>query len=169
MKLNTDNIKNPRLKSFYQSYLKDRKIIHDFYELLSEDKYDYRMVDTSERKSDSPRETLAHILEVQLMYLNGIKTGTLEFKDMDVNHYWNMSKQELLDEMNTVDQKMLEYVNSNDFNPDSMVRAPWGDAPAMSILNAFRDHEILHQGWNLALMDHLNMPRYKSLKDTWGE
>ena len=27
---------------------------------------------------------------------------------------------------------------------------------------------ILHIGWNLALMDHLNMARYDMLKQYWG-
>jgi hypothetical protein len=29
-------------------------------------------------------------------------------------------------------------------------------------------NDILHVGWNLALMDHFNMPRFESLVQYWG-
>ncbi len=168
MDIDIRTIKNPKVKSFYETYLDDRKILRDFYELLSEDKYDYRMVNTPKRKSDSPRESLAHILEVQLMYINGARTGKLEFKDMGVDYYSKMSKSELLDEMDKLDKVMFQYLNNDDFNPDEIVETPWGKVLRISIFYAMRSHEILHQGWNLAIMDHLDMPRYASLKDTWG-
>ena len=31
-----------------------------------------------------------------------------------------------------------------------------------------RDHDILHVGWNLSLMDHLDMERFPSLREYWG-
>ena len=31
-----------------------------------------------------------------------------------------------------------------------------------------RDHDILHIGWNLALADHLDLPRLPSLSAYWG-
>ncbi len=35
-------------------------------------------------------------------------------------------------------------------------------------LYLIRDHDILHVGWNLALMDHLGMERFSSLREYWG-
>jgi hypothetical protein len=35
--------------------------------------------------------------------------------------------------------------------------------PALRLLHGLNDHEILHTGWNLALMDHLQMERYPVL------
>ena len=40
--------------------------------------------------------------------------------------------------------------------------------PAGDAIFLLRDHDILHVGWNLALMDHLNMERFPSLREHWG-
>jgi hypothetical protein len=34
--------------------------------------------------------------------------------------------------------------------------------------SGIRHHDILHIGWNLAVMDHLNVPRFESLIHYWG-
>jgi len=39
---------------------------------------------------------------------------------------------------------------------------------AVDVLFFLRDHDILHIGWNLAVMDHLNVPRYPTLIQYWG-
>jgi len=87
MRLDISSIKNPEVRHFYALYWPQRQIVYDFFTRLTEEQFDYRMVDTPERKSDTPRESLAHILYVQLVYLNGVKTGKLEFKSMGVEHY----------------------------------------------------------------------------------
>ena len=38
----------------------------------------------------------------------------------------------------------------------------------IDLLFFLRDHEILHIGWNLAVMDYLDLPRYPSLIQYWG-
>lgn len=161
-------IQNPIFLAFYNTYKSDYTIIRDFYELLPEDKYDFRMVDTNTRKSDSPRESLAHILEVRLMYMSGIITGKLEFKDMGVEHYWEMDKEALLKEMDSIEKNLLKLLSNSKLEPSKAIATPWGNDTAINVLYALRTHEILHQGWNLAVMDHLDMPRYESLKNTWG-
>jgi len=103
MRLEVSSIQDPRVRAFYSLYWSQHQIILDFFTRLTEEQFDYRMVDTPEKKSDTPRESLAHILYVQLVYLNGVKTGKLEFKSR-----------------------------------------------------------------NLALMDHLNAPRFESLIQYWG-
>lgn len=51
----------------------------------------------------------------------------------------------------------------------SQVEVPWGGRMnAVDLLFFLRDHDILHIGWNLAVMDHLNMPRFESLIQYWG-
>ena len=103
MRLGVSSIQDPRVRAFYSLYWSQHQIIYDFFTRLAEEQFDYRMADTPEKKSDTPCESLAHILYVQLVYLNGVKTGKLEFKS-----------------------------------------------------------------WNLALMDHLNVPRFESLIQYWG-
>ena len=61
------------------SFLSDRRVNREFYERVPEDRFDYRMVDTPSRKSDTPRESLAHQIRVQREYLRAMQTGKLEF------------------------------------------------------------------------------------------
>ena len=112
MNLDINSIKNPQVRVFYSLWWSQHLILYDFFNLLTETQFDYRMVDTLERKSDTPRESLAHILYVQLVYLNSVKTGKLEFKSMGIENYRTI--------------------------------------------------------WNLALMDHLKVPRFASLIQYWG-
>ncbi len=169
MRLGIDSIKNPQVRNFYSLWWPQHQIIYDFFARLTEEQFDYRMVDTPDRKSDTPRESLAHILYVQLVYFNGVKTGKLEFKSMGVEHYREMTKGQLLAELGRIDQEMLAYLTAETFDSRRRVAVFWGDAMnAVDVLYFLRDHDILHIGWNLALMDHLSVPRFESLIQYWG-
>jgi hypothetical protein len=102
MTFDIGSIQGPRVRTFYSLYWPQRRIVSDFFARLAEEQFDYRMVDTPERKADTPRASLAHILYVQLVYLNGVKTGKLEFKSMGVEHYAGMAKAQLLVEMERI-------------------------------------------------------------------
>lgn len=169
MRLDITAIKNPQVRTFYSLCLPQHQAVYDFFSRLTEEQFDYRMVDTTDRNSDTPRESLAHILYVQLVYLNGVKTGKLEFKSMGVEHYREMAKEQLLAEMERIDTEMLAYLTDGTFDSDTRVAVFWGgDMNAVDVLYFLRDHDILHIGWNLALMDHLSIPRFESLIQYWG-
>jgi len=169
MELDISSISNPQVRHFYALYWPQRQILYDFYTHLPEDQYDFRMVDTPTRKSDTPRESLAHILYVQLVYLDGVRTGKLEFKPMGVEHYWQMTKGQLLAEMARIDAEMYTYLTAETFDGSRRVEVFWGgELGPVDVLHFLRDHDILHIGWNLAVMDHLNMPRFESLAAYWG-
>lgn len=169
MKVDIGSIQNPQVRVFYSLWWPQHQIIIDFFNRLPEEQFDYRMVDTPERKSDTPRESLAHLLYVQLVYLSGVKTGKLEFKSMGVEHYVNLSKDRLLAELERIDQEMLAYLTAETFDSQGAVEVFWGGKmSAVDVLFFLRDHDILHIGWNLALMDHLNVPRFESLIQYWG-
>ena len=128
------------------------------------------MVESPQRKADSPRESLAHILYVQLVYLNGVLTGKLEFKSMGVEHYARMTREQLLAELERVEQEMYDILTDEALDSNRPVAVFWGgEIGAVDVLYFLRDHDILHIGWNLALMDHLNVPRFESLVAYWGE
>lgn len=169
MNIDIGSIQNPQVGAFYGLTWSQHRILHEFYTLITEEQYDYRMVDSPVRKSDTPREGLAHILYVELVYLNSTRTGRLEFKDLGVEHYKKMTKDQLLAEWERIDQEMFAYLTSVDFDSSQQVEVPWGGAMnAVDVLFFLRDHDILHIGWNLALMDHLDVPRYASLIQYWG-
>jgi hypothetical protein len=72
--------------------------------------------------------------------------------------------------MERIDQEMFEFLAAEDFEKDAPIVTPWGaEWNCLDILSGLRDHDILHIGWNLALMDLLEMPRYPSLVEYWGE
>jgi uncharacterized damage-inducible protein DinB len=169
MRLDISSINNPQVRVFYSLWWPQRQVIYDFFTRLTEEQFDYRMVDTPDRKADTPRESLAHILYVQLVYFNGVKTGKLEFKPMSVEHYREMTKEQLLAEMKRIDTEMLAYLTAETFDSDRRVAVFWGgEMNAVDVLYFLRDHDILHIGWNLALMDHLSIPRFESLIQYWG-
>ena len=169
MRLDISSIKHPQVRHFYALYWPQRQIVYDFFTRLTEEQFDYRMVDAPARKSDTPRESLAHILYVQLVYLNGVRTGKLEFKSMGVEHYREMTKAQLLAEMERIDEEMFAYLAAETYDSSSRVQVFWGgEMGAVDVLYFLRDHDILHIGWNLALMDHLNVPRFESLVQYWG-
>ena len=169
MKIDIGSIKDERVRVFYSLWWSQHQPLRDFYTLLPEEQFDYRMVDTPERKADTPRESLAHILYVQLVYFNSVKTGKLEFKSMGVEHYREMTKAQLLEEMERIDEEMFTTLTADTFDSSKRVGVFWGgEMNAIDVLFFLKDHDILHIGWNLALMDHLNMPRFESLVQYWG-
>ena len=169
MRPDVSSIRDPRVRTFYSLYWPQHQAIVDFFACLSEAQFDYRMVDTPERRSDSPRESLAHILYVQLVYFEGVRTGKLEFRSLGVEHYRQMTKAQLMAELERIDGEMFAYLTAEGFDSESPVEVFWGGKMnAIDVLFFLRDHDILHIGWNLAYMDHLNVPRFESLIQYWG-
>jgi uncharacterized damage-inducible protein DinB len=165
MKVDLGSIKNPQVRVFYMLYWPQHQVIIDFYTRLPAEQFDFRMVE----RSDSPRRSLAHILYVILVYMNAVKTGKLEFKSMGTEEYQRMPKEWLMAELERVDQEMYAFLTAEGFSDSSLVETPWGaKMGAVDLLFFLRDHDILHIGWNLALMDHLGMPRFESLIGYWG-
>jgi hypothetical protein len=79
------------------------------------------------------------------------------------------SKDYLLAELAKKDQELIAFLADNK-NLRKKVQVKWSDKPVMvlSYLWAMNDHEILHNGWNLALMDLLGIPRFDELVKIWG-
>jgi uncharacterized damage-inducible protein DinB len=169
MKIDIGSIKNPPVRTFYMLYWPQHQAIIDFYERLMEEQFSFRMVDSPERKADTPRESLAHILYVQWVYFDSVKTGKLEFRSMGTEHYSQMTKAQLIAELERIDTEMVTFLTAESFDSGRLVKTFWGaEMNCIDVLFFLRDHDILHIGWNLALMDHLNIPRYDSLIQYWG-
>ena len=165
-------IKNPQTKSFLEQFFKHRRINMDFYERVPEAEFDFRMINTPSRKSDSPRESLIHQIYVTRKYIYGITTSTLKFDGVTPKKLKNpqkMTKQELLTELDNTGQELVDLLKQSDFDSKT-VNVPWDKKPisAISCLEGLSNHEILHTGWNLPIMDHLDMKRFDSLCDMYG-
>ena len=169
MKYDIGSIRDAKVRVFFSLYGPQHQILCDFFACLPEEDYDFRMVDRPDRKAETPRESLAHVLYVQLVYLNAVQSGKLEFKSMRTEHYKELPKAQLLAEMERIDRCLYETLTSPDFASEQGVVVPWGgEMNAVDLLFFLRDHDILHIGWNLAYMDHLNMPRFETLIQYWG-
>ena len=164
-------VTNPEAKALLSQFLTDREINREFYKRVPEDKFDFRMVDTPKRKSDSPRESLAHQIDTTRDYINAVKTGVLKFgvKYKDLTETARLSKQQLLKKLRETEEELVRILADPEIGKKK-VKVPWSKEPipAITCLWALDSHEILHQGWNLALMDHLNIERFPALKKMWG-
>jgi len=167
--MDTSTITNPEAQAFINQFLRDRAVNRKFYELVPEDKYDYRMVDTPSRKSDSVRESITHQIDTERDYLNAAKTGEMKFGVTYEDLSNSLPKDRLLTLLQESDNQLIEILSAEDIGTKK-VKVPWSSepVPAISSLWALDSHEILHQGWNLAVMDHLNIERFAELKEMWG-
>jgi hypothetical protein len=161
-------------RDFWWRFRLNREVNREFYRRVPADKLDYRMVDTKTRRSDSPRESLLHQLYVVRNYVYSVKTGEMRWGPerealLLVPALATWDKKRLLAEMERTERELLDLLSLPDIDERS-VRVPWREEPlpALRLLEGLNDHEILHTGWNLALMDHLQMERYPALSRLWG-
>lgn len=150
-------------------FFSHRDINREYFTRVPADQYDFRMVDTADRKSDSPRESLAHQINVEKTYLLAVRTGELKFGGHYDPELKKQSKEILLKKLEETDEELLELLSEEE-NINRKVNVPWNKEgiKALDMLWSLNSHEILHTGWNLATMDHLNMERFSALKKVWG-
>lgn len=168
-KFNLSKIKNPQAQFFINQYLRDREINYQFFKRVPEDKMNFRMVNTKKRRSDSPKESLIHQIDTTRDYINGIKTGVLRFGINYPDLKPSLTKNQLLKKWGEAVEELINLL-SDPLIDQKTVLVPWSQQPipAIDSLWGLDSHEILHQGWNLALMDHLDIERFPELKAMWG-
>lgn len=169
--MNITKITHPEAQRFINAFLVNREINRQFYQLVKEKDFDFRMINTDQRKSDSPRESLVHQIVVTRSYINGAKTGILDFriKYDDLKKPNQFSKSQLLIKLAETEQDLIRLLSDPQIGT-KMMKVPWNEEPILVLASLWGldSHEILHTGWNLALMDHLNIPRFPALKAMWG-
>lgn len=165
-------ITNPEARAFFDNFLRVSGINRDFYQLVPGDKFDHRDVDTQQRRSSTPREFLAHQIDITRDYIDGVKTGELKFGEQHKKREDNNlpSKEELLEELERTKQELKELLSDPDIG-NRRVKVPWSDEPipAVSSLYGLSEHEVLHTGRNMCTMEHLGIDKYPSLVQTWGK
>jgi len=88
-----------------------------------------------------------------------------------VEYYKSLRKDQLLSEMERIDQEMFFFALFLNGRPSTavLVEVPWGGKMnVVDVLFFLRDHDILHVGWNLALMDALKYAALPALIQYWG-
>ena len=164
-------ITNPEAKAFYTDFLRVRTINTDFYTLVPEDKFDHSDINGA-RKSSTPREFLAHQIDITRDYIEGVRSGELKYGEHQKKRGEGVSpsKDELLTEFKRTEQELKEILSDPDIS-DKRVKVPWSKEliPAVSSLYGLSEHEVLHTGRNMCTMEHLGMEKYPSLVNTWGK
>lgn len=164
-------ISNEEVASFLRTFFTNRNINKDFFKLLPNNKLDFRLVDSPNRKSDSPRESLIHLIEITRAYTDGIKTGGFDFNVSypDLKNLVEVNKTFLLELLDNSEQDLVDTLSTLDIEK-TQVKVSWSKDPVPILLSLWgmNNHEILHTGWNIAIMDVLDMPRFDSLKKVWG-
>jgi uncharacterized damage-inducible protein DinB len=77
-KVDYARVTNPQARFFLEEFFTNREINREVYQRIPEEKFDFRMVETRKRKSDSPRKSLAHQVNVQRAYTKAAETGRLK-------------------------------------------------------------------------------------------
>jgi uncharacterized damage-inducible protein DinB len=108
-------VTNPKARDFLSTFFANREINREFYQRVPEDKFDFRMVDTPEKKSDSPRESLAHQINVQRTYMLAVEKGELKFKDYYNQDLVSKSKNDLLTEFEKADQELIDLLSNHGY------------------------------------------------------
>jgi len=150
---------------FLNAFTTNRKINCEFYERVSEDDFDFRITE----RSDSVRESLAHQINVEKAYLAAIVTGELIFRKSYDESLKHADKEFLLFRLDSLDKELAQLL-SDEATYTKQAKTPWAPEgmPVPEMLWGLNNHEILHTGWNLAVMDHLGIERFPSLKKMWG-
>lgn len=164
LEANHEKIKSKDITTFVIHFLADRNLNYEFYECVSEDDYDKRIVDGS----PSTRENLAYQVNVHKNYLNGLRTGEMKFSPADQD-LKTKSKQELLAMINDVDKQILDFLY-DEANYSKVIKVPWMDAavPLLDMIYGIINHEDYHLGRNSAMMEFLGIERSPNLKRVWG-
>lgn len=172
--MDISRIKHPEVKRFLTVFLSDRQINKEIFNRIPEDKFDFRMVDTPARRSDSPRESIVHLIYITRNHVHSIKTGILEWSNaahlelMDGRDR-TKSKEKLIGLLDQTEHALIEALSDRSFEAQR-IKVDWSShpVPALMSLWSLDRHEILHQGWNLAIIDHLGIDRFPELKQMWG-
>lgn len=164
----------PEAKAFLDQFSRDRAVNKKYYHLVPEKQFDYRMVQTSKRKSDSPRESLIHQIYVTRNYIYSVQVGKQVWNNERLrllvpSQIKTYKKDQLIAELEKTEQELKDLLSEEGF-VKKRVRVVWAPEPVAAITSLWglNSHEVLHQGWNLAVMDHLDIERFSEIRAMWG-
>lgn len=158
------------IQELFDTFKAHRNINRTFFDLLEPKHYDYRMVSTEKITSNLPRENIARIIGVTRCYVDSLKSGELilSWRDnKDLYPSQDHAKAEFLDlwdqEVNGLESILVDETYKG------LINTYWGESATFGILDVLKNHEILHIGINLTIMDHIGMERFNELIEMWGE
>lgn len=159
------NINNPDALRFLKVFFCYQNINRRFYQLVPEDQLNFCLTP----KSDSILENLAHQVNTESSYLKIAQMGEGKFKDFYDPSLRQLTRPQLFSRWDQLNQELITML-SDSSNLSKTVKVKWSDTPIslLSFFWALNDHEILHNGINIAHLDALNLPRFPELTAVWG-
>ena len=140
-----------------------RKNTIEFINYLSEEELDLEL---PRKGLNTFRKHFQEMLAVQEAYIDGIKTGKMEFNIADDKYYSINSKEELIKKLTIIDIEMKNVIANKKFNYEVI----WGDGEFKTIAShmcALTTHEIFHIGQLVAFLFVLKLPIPEHLADVW--
>lgn len=165
-------VKDPLHRAFLDQFFTDRQINLEFYRLVPETSYDYRMVKKKAFLADSVREGAARQIDISWKYILAIQTGALKLDGLSHQKYAKpvqLTKEELLAELSETRNKVFEQIVNGNIS-GKLIKVPGSDEPigVIDTLWGLDAHETFYHGWNLSLMHHLGIEKFPQLKAMWG-
>jgi len=108
------------------------------------------MVDTPQRKYETPRESLAHQIDTTRDYINWIKTKVLKFGIVysDLTPGTKLTKEQLLKKWDEAVEELITLLSDTKIG-ERKVRVHRSKEPVLAVVDMLWGsdfHEILHQG-----------------------
>ncbi len=164
-----NTITNPQALAFHTTFMRHRNINVDFYDLVPEDSFNFKLTPIS----DSVAESLIHLVDTTRDYYEAIMDAILVFNRqyddlirMKTGHF---RKNDLIRLIKTSSLELENALRLSDIG-ERIVKVKWSEKPikVLDMLWGLQNHEILHTGWNIAIMDALGIKRFPSLQQMWG-
>ena len=157
---------NERLEAVVEEWKTYRKLTLDLLEKIPEDKLDF----TVGKNMGTIGKQFRHIGDVQLCYIEAIKTKKIDFSKYRRDYSIEKTKKKLKEFLNEMDKELfslLENLNSEEIEE---LKIDWG-FDKISIFEHLRyliHHEILHHGELIVYIRTLGMKFPDSWNEVWG-
>lgn len=136
---------NPQIKKFIEDWKSVRGKTLEFLESVPDEKMTWK-----------PHQLLGtfgmqirHIIKSQESYLNGMKSGVIDFSGKDFDPELETNKQKALMQLRKNDENLIEFLKNADGNQEIIfVDGVFGKKkiPLITVLDYLMDHEVYHQG-----------------------
>jgi len=151
---------NKEIKLILEEWKSIRKLTLDLLEIISENKLNF----TVGKNMGTIGKQYRHIGDVQLCYIEAIKTGVIDFDKYKRDYSIENSKEKLKSFLKEMDREMIKTIKKN-----PKVKIDWfGEKITLKEhINYLIQHEILHHGELIVYIRTLSLKFPKSW-ELWG-
>jgi len=155
------NFVNFELEDILESWKLHRNLTYDMLEFVP----DEMLKETVGKNMGSIGKQFRHIGDVQLCYIEAIRTGKIDFSKYRRDYSIESSKEKLKQSLKELDNEMSRLLKTK-----KELQVDWGfmRVSLARHLNFLIQHEILHHGELIVYIRSLGLKFPKSWEDVWG-